>query len=107
MSQSVLLDKLSEGAFKRCSLHFVAASTFFERFCGLRFQHIWSKGILIVDSRPLARYLQMKQKGLNQIRGTDFMRAFLSFYDSKSFLIGGNQNSTTKIREIFEAKTVG
>jgi N-acetylglucosaminyldiphosphoundecaprenol N-acetyl-beta-D-mannosaminyltransferase len=102
LSKSAILNRLSNGDFKNCSLHFIAASSFYNKFCDLRLRDFWNRGILVADSRPLSLYLRTKKSDLSQIRGTDFMRDFLSYYSSNSFLIGGDPNSIRVIRDVFE-----
>jgi N-acetylglucosaminyldiphosphoundecaprenol N-acetyl-beta-D-mannosaminyltransferase len=97
-----LRDNLLSGTFDGKSIHFIAASTFFGRFQGKSFREIWNDGILISDSRPLSRYLRFFNSELVQIRGTDFMRIYLSEISCRAVLIGSTPDVTNAIKNIFE-----
>ena len=99
---SELRDNLRSGTFDGKSIHFIAASTFFGKFQGKSFSEIWDDGILITDSRPLSRYLRFFNSSLVQVRGTDFMRIYLSEISCRAILIGSTPDVTSAIKIIFE-----
>lgn len=102
-----LKDNLLSGSFDGESIHFIAASTFYGKFQGKSFKEIWKDGILLPDSRPLSRYLRFSNSKLVQIRGTDFMRAFLSEISCRAVFIGSTPEVTNAIKGHFETINSG
>jgi N-acetylglucosaminyldiphosphoundecaprenol N-acetyl-beta-D-mannosaminyltransferase len=79
------------------SIHFVAASTVIAVFEDSLLISKLNSNILVADSSPLKRYLNLKYSGFTGIRGTDYMREFLASGSRKYFLIGSTEQTTISL----------
>lgn len=79
------------------SIHFVAASTVIAIIDDLELISKLNSSILVADSSPLKRYLNLKFSGFNGIRGTDFMREYLASGSRSYFLIGATTRTTLEL----------
>lgn len=74
------------------SVHFISAHAIAEANKNSQLEKIFVNTKIICDSKPLASYLKLFQRDLQQIRGVDFMRKFLTLSPrySNHLFIGGN-----------------
>jgi len=84
------------------AVHFAAAHAFVESDKDIKLRRIFETDVVVCDSAPLARYLQLKDKTFKQLRGTTFMRrAFqeVGIIHGRHILLGGNPKTNRTLVE--------
>jgi len=94
-----LKNQLKNSNSEKKSVHFVAASTIVAVNQDKQLLEVMNSGILISDSYPLLKYLATRQGTFHGIRGTDFMRLYLSDGDQLYFLLGSTPKVTKALIE--------
>ena len=64
-------------------IHLVAASSFIELRSNAAVRDTFMSGLLVCDSKPLAKYLSFKNPEFDNFRGSDFLREFIDVTTDK------------------------
>lgn len=83
------------------SFHLVAVSTLYAASKDMKLRRVLKDGILICDSTPLAKFLNLTQGDIRFCRGTDFLRFVLNHnpHTGGHFLLGSTELTLRKLHE--------
>jgi len=83
------------------SFHLVAVSTLHAASKDENLRRVLDQGVLICDSTPIAKFLNLTQGDFSVCRGTDFFRYALSHKPNLGghFFLGGTENTLNKMHD--------